>query len=30
MATYFASLSARTMVYKGMLTTPQLASSSPT
>jgi glutamate synthase (NADPH) large chain len=24
MATYFASLSARTMVYKGMLTTPQL------
>ena len=30
MATYFASLSARTIVYKGMLTTPQLGSSSPT
>ena len=28
-ATYFASLSARTLVYKGMLTTPQLAQFFP-
>ena len=28
-ATYFASLSARTLVYKGMLTTPQLAAFFP-
>ena len=28
-ATYFASLSSRTLVYKGMLTTPQLAEFFP-
>ena len=29
LATYFASLSARTLVYKGMFTTPQLAAFFP-